>query len=219
MCNIPTDVVFVLDSSGSINYANPDNWDRIKYFTGNFTEGILENSSGTNNQVGIITYSYFTTINSDLTNDKDAILNIIDNLPYDGYTTNTAEALCRLLEINWRENSLRLVILMTDGMSNSESPDCGTTIETPKYINTFLCPQPLYYVIGVTDNVDATELDAIATGSQYIDNLDSFENTAALSEFRRHRTYQICFKSKSLKLLIYSYFIIFFICRSFFVCV
>ncbi len=196
MCNIATDVVFVLDSSGSINYVDPDNWDRIKYFTGNFTEGLLGRNNNGANQVGIITYSYYTTIHSDLTDDRDVILNTIANLPYDGYTTNTAHALCRLLDISWREGSLPLVILMTDGQSNTDSTVCGSTIEAPKFINSQLCPPPLYYVIGVTDNVDTAELSAIATGPEYIDNLDSFENTAALSQFRRHRTYQICFQGE-----------------------
>ncbi len=185
--------MFVLDSSGSINFAHPDNWDRVKYFTGNFTQGLLS-SNGNQNRIGVITYSYYATIHSDLTGDRDTILDLIANLPFDGYTTNTALALCQLLDINWREDALRLVILMTDGKSNRDSPVCGSTLETPQFINSQLCPSPLYYVIGVTDNVNTTELRAIATGQEYIDNLDSFENTAVLSEFRRHRTYQICYK-------------------------
>ena len=191
--------MFLLDSSGSINFADPENWNRIKYFTGNFTTTLFGNNNIRErnlNRIGIITFSYEATIHSYLTNNRNELLSKIADLPYDGYNTNTAEGLCSLLDMNWEEDRLRLVIVMTDGMSNFESPRCGTTIEAPVVVNSMLCPSPLYYVIGVTDNVNLTELGAIATGPEFIDHLDSFENTESLSYFRRQRTYQICFKGK-----------------------
>ena len=199
VCDIASDVVFLLDSSGSINFADPRNWNRIKYFTGNFTAALFGNNNIREhnlNRIGIITFSYEATIHSFLTNNRDELLSKIRDLPYDGYNTNTAEGLCSLLNMNWGEDRLRLVIVMTDGMSNFDSPRCGTTIEAPVVVNSLLCPSPLYYVIGVTDNVNQTELEAIATGREFIDHLDSFENTESLSYFRRQRTYQICFKGE-----------------------
>ena len=200
VCDTASDVVFLLDSSGSINYAHPDNWNRIKNFIGNFTTGLFGNVNTRRernlNRIGIVTFSFEATIHSPLTNDRDVLLSTIENLPYDGYNTNTAEGLCRLLDMNWGEDRLRLVIVMTDGMSNFDSPRCGTTIEAPVVVNSMLCPSPLYYVIGVTNNVNQTELEAIATGPEFIDHLDSFENTESLSYFRRQRTYQICFSGE-----------------------
>lgn len=196
VCSITSDVVFVLDASGSINYAHPDNWNRVKYFTGNFTAGLLRSTRTSTNQnrVGIVTYSSNARIYLNLTGDQELLLETISDLFYDDLATNTAEGLCQLLDIDWRDDALRLVILMTDGRSNRESPLCGTTLEAPVFVNSQLCPEPLYYVIGVTDNVNDTELHAIATGPQYIDHLDSLQNIEGLSEFRRHRTYEICFK-------------------------
>ena len=195
VCSFSSDVAFVLDSSGSINNAHPDNWNRVKYFTGNFTSNLLGRSNTqSQNQVGIISYSSGATINSLFRSDRDALLNDISNLPYLDSSTNTAEGLCTLLDMNWRDESLRLAIVMTDGRSNRVSSRCGTTIDAPEIVNTQLCPPPLYYVIGVTDNVDETELQAIATGPEYIDYLDSLENTAGLAKIRRQQTYQICFK-------------------------
>ena len=120
--------------------------------------------------------------------------NDIANLEYLNRSTNTAEGICQLFDINWRDEVLHLVIVMTDGKSNRESSQCGSTVNASEVVNTELCPAPLYYVIGVTDNIDRDELQAIATGPEYIDYLDSLQNTASLSEFRRKRTYEICFK-------------------------
>ena len=98
--------------------------------------------------------------------------------------------------MDWRDDGLRLAILMTDGQSNRDSSTCGTTIDAPVIVNAGVCPPPLYYVIGVTDNIDETELEAIATGPEYIDYLDDIQNTVGFAEIRRRQTYRSCFKGK-----------------------
>lgn len=185
--------MFILDASGSINNAHPDNWNKVTSFVGNFTASLLSGSSSVN-RVGIITYSDLGFVNFNLSSDRDELLQGIDNLYYFGRYTNTADGLCKLTGQPWGEDSLRLVIVMTDGRSNLNSTDCGTVIDAPEIVNVAICPPPLYYVIGVTDYVVEEELQAIATAPEFIDYLDAIQNTEGLAAIRRHRAYQICFR-------------------------
>ena len=193
VCSGATDVMFILDASGSINNAHSENWNRVKSFVGNFTASLLSESSS-DNRVGIITYSDYGFVNFNLTSDRDELLQEIDNLYYFGRYTNTADGLCKLTGQMWEEDNLRLVIVMTDGRSNRNSTECGTVIDAPEIVDMAICPPPLYYVIGVTDNVVEEELEAIATAPEFIDYLDAIQNTEGLAAIRRHRAYQICFR-------------------------
>ena len=50
--------------------------------------------------------------------------------------------------------------------------------------------------LGLQTTFDETELEAIATGPEYIDYLDDIQNTVGFAEIRRRQTYRSCFKGK-----------------------
>ena len=67
------------------------------------------------------------------------------------------------------------------------------TFEAVEAVNEGITPAITISVIGVTDNVDQTELEAIASSSGLIYSLDSLQNTAAFSQIMGQQTYRICF--------------------------
>ena len=190
-----TDVVFVLDSSGSINYDDPTNYDKIK----NFTRAFID-SEGEGDRIGIVLYGtlseVYLPLNESTNFDKRSLLKLIDRIPYLSEWTNTADGLCRAIEQPWRDSLsvLRLVITLTDGMSNRDSPICGNTTTAASLVHA-TDPPLLSYAIGVA-NANADELLTIATTPELIDHLDSF-NTDLLTAAQEARSYQICFTGRN----------------------
>ena len=196
-----TDVVFVLDSSGSINYWDPTNYDKIKNFTRAFVDALIdENSEGEGDRIGVVLYGTFSEVylalNESTNLDKRSLLKLIDRTPYLRQSTNTADGLCRAIEQSWRDSLsvLRLVITLTDGMSNQVSPLCGNTTTAARLVHA-ADPPLLSYAIGVA-NANEDELLTIATTPELIDHLDSF-NTELLTAAQEARSYQICFTGKN----------------------
>ena len=197
MCNVNTDVVFVLDSSGSINYADPTNYDKIKNYTRAFVDALIDGASrGEGDRVGIVIYGTEGEVqlwlNASESLDKRTLLNRIDNIPYLRQWTNTADGLCRALEQPWRDSLsvLRLLITLTDGESNRDSPQCGNTSVASVRVHSNN-PPLLSYVIGVA-NANEDELLMIASAPELIDHLDTF-NMELFTAAQEARSYQICF--------------------------
>ena len=197
MCRINTDVVFVLDSSGSINQADPDNYDKVKNYTEAFVDALIDgNSEGEGDRVGIVLFGtmgeVYLMLSESESLDKTSLLEQIDNIPYLDQWTNTADGLCRAIEQPWRDSLsvLRLIITLTDGMSNQNSTECGTTTAAAQLVRDN-DPPLLSYAIGIA-NANEDELLTIATTAELIDHLDSF-NTDLLAAAQEARSYQICF--------------------------
>ena len=191
--------MFVLDSSGSINHANSTNWDRVKQFVERFTRE-LRFGSNSKDHVGVITFGLTATININLnhTHDSTSLSNAIFNLPYLNERTNTADGLCKLTQLEWRPNVLRVALVVTDGRSNERSSQqCGRTERAAMLVHTTE-PEILVYVIGVTDRVRDAELAIIASSPEYVDHLDSFDEEE-LNFARQHQTYRICFTGTNTK--------------------
>ena len=192
-----TDVVFVLDSSGSINFDDPTNYDQVKNYTRAFVDALIdENPEGEGDRIGVVLYGNFSEVylplNESTNLDKSSLLKLIDGIPYLSEWTNTADGLCRAIEQPWRESLsvLRLIITLTDGMSNQVSPLCGSTMAAAGLVNTAY-PPLLSYAIGV-GNANISELQTIATSPELIDDLDSFDMDLLIAA-QEARSYQICF--------------------------
>ena len=197
VCKVNTDVVFVLDSSGSINNANPDNYDKVKNYTRAFVDSLIdETSEGEGDRIGIVLFGTYGQVYLQLTAsetlNKTSLLEQIDNIPYLDAWTNTADGLCRAIEQPWRESLsvLRLIITLTDGKSNRESVLCGNTSRATQLVHANN-PPLLSYAIGVA-NANEDELLMIATKPELVDHLDSF-STDLLDAAQEARSYQICF--------------------------
>ena len=85
----------------------------------------------------------------------------------------------------------RVAIVLTDGKSNKNSWECGwNTLQAAKALHQ-LTPTILVYVIGITDNVNDTELKAIATSPKFVSHLKYF-NGESLKEAQESHTEEVC---------------------------
>lgn len=120
-CANEGDLVFMLDSSGSVGKAN---FDRVKAFVRSFVDGV--NIATDKFQIGVMTFSTTPNIRFHINKftDKLEMLKEIDALPYEAGTTNTADALQQARTSMFtagngdRGNRGNVVILITDGGSN-----------------------------------------------------------------------------------------------------
>ena len=69
----------------------------------------------------------------------------------------------------------RFAIVLTDGKSNRNSPDCNNwnTTQAAHAVHQ-LSPPVLVYAIGVTDNDNTVELETIASSPNAVSTIDSF---------------------------------------------
>ena len=203
-CTIKSDIVFVLDISGSIGRSS---FQEVINFTLQFVDGF--DIGPTDNQVGVILFSDVgkTTFNLTKYSNKKSLLEgirSIDYSKYKGTNTNIADGLCLLLE-GFREGNgarllengvFRLAIVMTDGQSNRVSKQCNysSTEDVAEKVHNF-SPPILVFAIGVTDRINDKELQAIATHEEYVTYLPEF-NERFFQEASDEQTYEFCYKSK-----------------------
>ena len=194
-----TDLIFVLDESGSVGYSN---FQQVKMFVYDFVNTI---SVGPNdNQIGVITYNSKARIIFLLNtyqNKSDTLL-AIDNTTYESSGgTNTADGICKLIRYGFNETNgarptsgavFRVAVIITDGKSNRESKECkrNTTLEAAEELHEQI-PPILVFAIGVTNSVNDEELEAIATSSDYITHISSF-SASFLQETQEAQRYEIC---------------------------
>ena len=115
-----TDIIMVLDISGSMS---GDKLDRVKSDSTELIESLLSNR---NNQVALITFDTVSTIVSDFTNDKVALINQINELQDTG-STNYYQALVNvdtILQDYQKTNNKEVIVLfLTDGYPNEDTPN------------------------------------------------------------------------------------------------
>ena len=115
-----TDILFVLDTSGSMVGSKLD---RLKEDATELIHSLINNNG---NKAGIITFDTTSTIVSGLTDNKDSLVEMIQNLTT-GETTNYYQAFENVDEIlrNYtKENDRQFIVLfLTDGYPNEETPN------------------------------------------------------------------------------------------------
>lgn len=208
-CKINSDIFFVLDTSGSVGSSD---FQEVKGFVSDFVTGLKIGPNDT--QVGVILFGRTGTVefylNSHSTN--ASLLTAIQNIAYRGGSTNTPDGLCKLIREGYTiqhgarlssASVLRLAVVMTDGRSNEGSVDCSfvNVLQAARAVHSFE-PSILVYAIGVTNNIDFQELNAIATGPQYVSNIIAFDHTL-LQALVEDQTYDLCNKGMS-KLYLWS---------------
>jgi len=120
----PSDIVFVVDESGSIGSKN---FAQVKSFLSQLV-GRLDIDSGST-RVGLVTYSSSvgTSFNLNAHSSVAAVQSAISSLRYSGGSTDTAAALAhvhRMMLTSWagdRPDVPNVVVVLTDGESNSQS--------------------------------------------------------------------------------------------------
>ena len=186
------DIIFVLDSSGSIGRSN---FAAIRKFVLDFVQ---ELTIGPNdNQIGVILFSSSASIvfNLNSYSSKGSVLTAISNIGYTGGGTSTHSALQLLIAQGFTTRRgarlsdggiSRLAVVLTDGESSSKAQ----TLSAASAVHSFT-PSINVYAIGVGSNINQIELNAIASQPSYVSLIASF---TLLENLQQQLSYELCFK-------------------------
>jgi len=184
---------FVADSSGSINYKGPTNWDTALQFVANVTRQF---TIGPNNvQVAFVLFSDVATVEWGLTRyqDKASLINAILNVRYLDSTTNLNDALYLTRTQVFapgrgtRANAVKATVILTDGEDNV--PEEGTPLTIA---NATLCKNDGIRLIGigVSDDVNRARLLQIVSSASDYFAVDDFNALPTIISQLRPR--EIC---------------------------
>ena len=186
------DLNFVVDSSGSINYRGPTNWDATLQFIANVTRQFDIGPDDV--QVAFVLFSDVATVEWDLTRYRDqaSLVSAILNVRYLAGSTNLNDALYLTRTQVFgpgrgtRQNAVKASIIMTDG--DDDVPEEGTPLTIQ---NATACKNQgiRLIVVSVTDSVNRVRLLQIVSSSSdyyYVDDFSALPNI--VSQLRQ----QIC---------------------------
>ncbi|KAK3101772.1 hypothetical protein FSP39_006235 [Pinctada imbricata] len=173
----PADIVFLLDSSGSIGN---DSFETQRQFVSQYVNAFPIGPD--NVQIGVVIYSDFPQLVFNLNNftDNATLIENINKIPYTRGTTNTAGAIQFVLDNSFipsagdRDDVGNVLIVITDGQSNNKT-------ETLFMADRLRRSNLTVFAVGVGAGADFEELKAIATNNQYVFNVTTYD---ALSELQ-----------------------------------
>merc|ERR1719389_1583484 len=116
VCEAELDVMLLMDGSGSVGSKG---FAQEKEFAEAFIKRF--EIAHTASEMGIISFSYYITIGSQITDDMASLLTVVEETEWEAYNTNTAAALGTALEVlaaSGRETAQSVVVVLTDGMPN-----------------------------------------------------------------------------------------------------
>lgn len=170
------DVVFVLDSSGSLGGKN---WWRTKQFAIDVTKGLK--ISETESRVGMVAFSNTPTITFSLGeyNDHASVEDAIWAAPWIAKTTNTKDALYAASDVfntTGRPGVKHIIVLVTDGISNKGKEQTIPAAEEVQAEGIEI------FSIGI-GRVDADEVTGIASEKkdEHRFLIESFTNLTAIT--------------------------------------
>ena len=165
-------MVFVIDSSGSIGSTH---FQLIREFTANITSELFMISPMS--AVGVILFASSAHIQFNLQTytSLSSLLSAINQLPYSGGGTDTAEALTLLLSaaqnglLGLRSDSSKAAIVITDGHSSSSSAtlSAAAALHASNIFD--------IYAVGI-DGAYVPELEGIASIPEFVFFTDSFSS-------------------------------------------
>ena len=172
----------MLDTSGSIG---ADNFQLIRELVANITVELFNKLPNT--LVGVILFANNAHIefNVQTYTSLSTLISAIDNLPYSGGGTDTAEALTLLLStaksgrLRLRGDSSKIAIVITDGRSSSKSATLSAVAElhASNIFNVFA------FGIGAADQI---ELEAIASSREFLFFVSTFDNAGLKELIDKH---------------------------------
>lgn len=168
-----TDVVFVLDTTGSMSLYI----DQMKTFIRNYSSKIKE----MNGRVGLVVYrdagdEYTAKKVSDLQSDTTDLLNQLDRVTVDGGGDNPEAALhasmVAMNEMKWQKGATKAIILLTDAGYHEPDKVDGSTLAAVAKRSLEIDPVNIYPVVGdylknsYTDIAKQTSGQVIASGDE-----------------------------------------------------
>ena len=168
------DLVFIIDSSGSIQDAGSGNWNLILDFVVKFIESY--NIGENNVRVGLTKFSNSGSVEIHLDDyyDKSDLTNAVRAVSLVGGTSNTADGLQVARENVFvesrgdRPDVPNYAVVITDGNANEredETDDEASALQNKAKV----------LVLGITNKVSAATLETIATNSDSIFTADFFD--------------------------------------------
>ena len=180
-------MVFVIDVSNNIGSSH---FQLIRECTANITAELLHDSP--RSSVGVILFDSYAYIQFSLQTytSLNSLLSAINNLPYSGGGTDTAEALTLLLlsaqngTLGLRNNSSKVAIVITDGQSNNQSAtlSAAAALHASNIFDV--------YAVGV-DEADQTEVQEIASSPNFVFFANSFDGNH-LKQLQSKILLQLC---------------------------
>jgi len=166
---------FIVDSSGSIQYKGPENWNKTLAFV---VDVINQFTIGPNDvQVAFVLFSDEATVEWGLTrySNKAELVSAVRRMRYIGRTTNLNDALnkcCTQVLAQARSNAKKAGVILTDGEDNVPVVDTPLTIQ-----NAAACKRAgvRLIAIGVSDDVNEDRLRQIASSPSDYHAVDDFD--------------------------------------------
>ncbi|XP_063433420.1 collagen alpha-1(XIV) chain-like [Mytilus trossulus] len=174
--NLQADIVFALDSSGSVGLSHfKRQIDFVKDLVDMFSIG------STRTQFSVVTFA--DTVNNEISlnkyQNKRRLINAIDNIAYRQGATNTHLALEFVTQNSFlsanggRSNIKRIVIILTDG--KSQIPD-----ETKKAAEQLHLLGAQVVSVGIGSGVDILEITRIASDKQNVVRVENFDELSTI---------------------------------------
>ena len=162
-----TDIIFVLDISGSMS---GEKLDRVKNDSKNFIHNLLSTNG---NRAALITFDASSRIVLNLTDDEEMLLNEIDCLQGSGSLKNYYQALVNVDTIlqNYRQESGRemIVLFLTDGYPNQDIPNQVGEYQYLKSAYPYITINAIQYEMG---NIILSPIKEISD-NQFSANMES----------------------------------------------
>ena len=164
-----TDIIFVLDISGSMS---GEKLDRVKNDSKELISSLLSNQ---NNRAALITFDTESQIVSELTNDEEQLTNEIDNLQVTG-STNYYQALVNvdtLLQDYQKEDNREMIVLfLTDGYPCVDTPNQIAQYQYLKSAYPYLTINGIQYEMGSSILSTIKEI----SDNQFIADMETLNN-------------------------------------------
>ena len=167
------DLIFALDTSGSIG---SENFNNAKKSIENIVSSLKIGPNNTRVAVIVFSTNVRVLFNLNRYSDNASLIQGIRRIPYTGGLTNTAEAirvlrsgvLSEVLGVRPSNETTQIAIILTDGRSNLPN--------VTKQEAELLHNQTSFkvFAVGVGDAVDADELNNIASSSAFAIRLSNF---------------------------------------------
>ena len=163
------DIVMVIDNSGSMT---GDKMQQVKSDAASLVDSLLADAD---NKIALISFDSYADIHSGLTNNKQLLLNYINDLPIAG-STNYYDALLKaetvLSDYSQQDGRELILLFLTDGYPNIDVPNEIAQYQTLKTQHPYLTINGIQYEMG--DTVLQPIIDI--SDHQFIADMSSLRN-------------------------------------------